>query len=216
MAGDVAYRKSTAREYFESICVAVILALFVRTFIVQAFKIPTGSMENNLLIGDHLLVNKFVFAPTMTRAGADAAADRSDPPRRHHRLQISRRAGARLHQARHRAPGRHARAAEQARLYQRHDAERALRALPRSAGRREQRRRVRRARAVRPRHRSAGPLFHDGRQPRQFAGQPLLGLHAAGVHQGQGAVRLLLVRRGDGVGRAVSGIRWNRIFHQIH
>ena len=60
------YRKSTAREYFESICVAVILALFVRTFVVQAFKIPTGSMENNLLIGDHLLVNKFVFAPVAT------------------------------------------------------------------------------------------------------------------------------------------------------
>jgi signal peptidase I len=60
-----AYRKSTVREYFESICVAVILALFVRTFVVQAFKIPTGSMENNLLIGDHLLVNKFVFAPTL-------------------------------------------------------------------------------------------------------------------------------------------------------
>ncbi len=62
------YRKSTSREYFESICVAVILALFVRTFVVQAFKIPTGSMENNLLIGDHLLVNKFVFAPTLTSA----------------------------------------------------------------------------------------------------------------------------------------------------
>ena len=61
------YRKSTVREYFESICVAVILALFVRTFVVQAFKIPTGSMENNLLIGDHLLVNKFVFAPTASR-----------------------------------------------------------------------------------------------------------------------------------------------------
>src|SRR5436853_5499428 len=60
------YHKSTTREYFESICVAVILALFVRTFVVQAFKIPTGSMENNLLIGDHLLVNKLVFAPTMT------------------------------------------------------------------------------------------------------------------------------------------------------
>jgi signal peptidase I len=60
------YRKSTVREYFESICVAVILALFVRTFVVQAFKIPTGSMENNLLIGDHLLVNKFRHAPTMT------------------------------------------------------------------------------------------------------------------------------------------------------
>jgi len=63
----VPYKKSTAREYFESICIAVILALFVRTFVVQAFKIPTGSMENNLLIGDHLLVNKFVHAPTTTR-----------------------------------------------------------------------------------------------------------------------------------------------------
>ena len=58
------YSKSTLREYFESIAIAVILALFVRTFVVQAFKIPTGSMENSLLVGDHLLVNKFVFAPT--------------------------------------------------------------------------------------------------------------------------------------------------------
>jgi signal peptidase I len=60
------FRKSTLREYFESIVIAVILALFIRTFVVQAFKIPTGSMENNLLIGDHLLVNKFVFGPTDT------------------------------------------------------------------------------------------------------------------------------------------------------
>jgi signal peptidase I len=58
------FKKSTLREYFESIVIAVILALFVRTFVVQAFKIPTGSMENNLLIGDHLLVNKFAFGPT--------------------------------------------------------------------------------------------------------------------------------------------------------
>ena len=69
MSDAVSYRKSTAREYFESICVAVILALFVRTFVVQAFKIPTGSMENNLLIGDHLLVNKFVFGQTATGLG---------------------------------------------------------------------------------------------------------------------------------------------------
>src|SRR5215475_1215735 len=61
------FPKSTAREYFESIVIAVILALFIRTFVVQAFKIPTGSMENNLLIGDHLLVNKFVFGPSETR-----------------------------------------------------------------------------------------------------------------------------------------------------
>src|ERR1700712_3607539 len=60
----VAFKKSTLREYFESIVIAVILALFIRTFVVQAFKIPTGSMENNLLIGDHLLVNKFVFGRT--------------------------------------------------------------------------------------------------------------------------------------------------------
>jgi signal peptidase I len=61
MTADV--RKSSARESLESLVVAVILALFVRTFVFQAFKIPTGSMENNLLIGDHLLVNKFVFGP---------------------------------------------------------------------------------------------------------------------------------------------------------
>src|SRR5436309_2383264 len=64
---DTTFKKSTLREYFESIVIAVILALFIRTFVVQAFKIPTGSMENNLLIGDHLLVNKFIFAPTATR-----------------------------------------------------------------------------------------------------------------------------------------------------
>src|SRR5438094_5031230 len=57
------FKKSTVREYFESIVIAVILALFIRTFVVQAFKIPTGSMEENLLIGDHLLVNKFIFGP---------------------------------------------------------------------------------------------------------------------------------------------------------
>ena len=57
------FNKSTLREYFESIVIAVILALFIRTWVVQAFKIPTGSMEQNLLVGDHLLVNKFVFGP---------------------------------------------------------------------------------------------------------------------------------------------------------
>jgi signal peptidase I len=61
---EAAFQKSTAREYFESILVAVVLALFVRTFVFQAFKIPTGSMKPNLLVGDHLLVNKFIFAQT--------------------------------------------------------------------------------------------------------------------------------------------------------
>jgi len=57
-------KKSVPREYFESLIIAVILALFVRTWVFQAFKIPTGSMEQNLLIGDHLIVNKMEFAPT--------------------------------------------------------------------------------------------------------------------------------------------------------
>jgi signal peptidase I len=57
-------KKSVAREYLESIVVAVVLALFIRTYAVQAFKIPTGSMEENLLIGDHLLVNKLVYSPS--------------------------------------------------------------------------------------------------------------------------------------------------------
>lgn len=57
----VEFKKSTIREYFESIVITAIIALFATTFVVQAFKIPTGSMESNLLIGDHLLVNKFVY-----------------------------------------------------------------------------------------------------------------------------------------------------------
>jgi signal peptidase I len=56
-------KKSSTRDTFESLVVTVILAIFGTTFVLQAFKIPTGSMENTLLIGDHLLVNKFIFAP---------------------------------------------------------------------------------------------------------------------------------------------------------
>jgi signal peptidase I len=55
--------KSIWREYFESAVVTVIMALFGMTFIVQAVKVPTGSMQNTITIGDHLLVNKFIFAP---------------------------------------------------------------------------------------------------------------------------------------------------------
>ena len=75
--------KSVGREYFESLVIAVVLALFIRTFVVQAFKIPTGSMEQNLLIGDHLLVNKFVFGPTLSPLRRDSADERHTPNRRH-------------------------------------------------------------------------------------------------------------------------------------
>lgn len=54
-------KKSVFREYFEAIVIALVLALFIRTFVAQAFKIPSGSMLPTLLIGDYLLVNKFIY-----------------------------------------------------------------------------------------------------------------------------------------------------------
>ena len=59
--GDRSKRKGLIREYAESIAIAVLLALVIRTYLVQAFKIPSGSMEDTLAIGDHLLVNKFIY-----------------------------------------------------------------------------------------------------------------------------------------------------------
>src|SRR5476651_2428171 len=53
--------KSTAREYFESFVVTLVMAIFGMTFILQAVTVPTGSMQNTILVGDYLLVNKFIF-----------------------------------------------------------------------------------------------------------------------------------------------------------
>ena len=54
-------KKSGLRENIEAILVAIVLALFIRTFVIQAFKIPSGSMKETLKIGDHILVNKFIY-----------------------------------------------------------------------------------------------------------------------------------------------------------
>jgi signal peptidase I len=54
-------KKGKVRENIEALVIAVILALFIRAFVVQAFKIPSGSMKNTLLIGDYILVNKFIY-----------------------------------------------------------------------------------------------------------------------------------------------------------
>jgi signal peptidase I len=54
-------QKSITREYTEALLVALLLAFFIRSFIVQAFKIPSGSMLPTLQIGDHILVNKFLY-----------------------------------------------------------------------------------------------------------------------------------------------------------
>ena len=91
---------------------------------------------------------------------------------------------------------------------------------------------VRRPRALRAGHGAARSVLRDGRQPRQLAGQPLLGLPAARLHQGQGAGDLLVVRCGaadyqdEGAGATVKGLgsvfahfftrtRWDRMLHQI-
>jgi signal peptidase I len=55
--------KSLFREYFESLAVTLVMALFGMTFILQAVTVPTGSMQNTILIGDYLIVNKFIFNP---------------------------------------------------------------------------------------------------------------------------------------------------------
>ena len=179
------FKKSTLREYFESIVIAVILALFVRTFVVQAFKIPTGSMENNLLIGDHLLVNKFVFGPDADRrSSAPLLPIGTDQARRRRRLQVSRGARARLHQARHRPAGRDRRAARR-----RRSTSTASRSTSRTCTS-SSRPAIGSCREVtsfdvRERY---GPVtvppdqyLRDGGQPRQLAGQPLLGVPAAAI-----------------------------------
>jgi signal peptidase I len=60
---DETEKKSTIREYYEALLIAVIFVNFARIFVFQAFKIPTGSMEDNLKIGDHIIVNKFMYGP---------------------------------------------------------------------------------------------------------------------------------------------------------
>lgn len=56
------------RDYLEALLIAVIFATFARSFVLQAFKIPSASMEANLLVGDHILVNKFVYGPASSGA----------------------------------------------------------------------------------------------------------------------------------------------------
>jgi len=57
----MAKRKSKFQEYIEAIVIALIIAFFIRTFVIQAYKIPSGSMKPTLLVGDHILVNKFIY-----------------------------------------------------------------------------------------------------------------------------------------------------------
>ena len=64
MSEAIPSEKSTLREYLEALLIAVVFVNFARVFIFQAFKIPTASMVDNLLVGDHIIVNKFVYGPS--------------------------------------------------------------------------------------------------------------------------------------------------------
>ncbi len=103
------WRKGELREYAESIGIAVAVALMLRAFVVEAFKIPSGSMIPTLMIGDHIFVNKFTYGPLIP--WTDKHLFTHLPPARGGRdgLQVPREQGAGLHQAGDRPPRRHAR-----------------------------------------------------------------------------------------------------------
>ena len=69
-----------AREYFEAILLAVVLALFLRTLVIQAFRIPSASMEDTLLVGDFLLANKFLYGARVPFTGWRLPAVREPRP----------------------------------------------------------------------------------------------------------------------------------------
>ncbi len=64
-------KKGVIKEYAKSILIAALIALVVKTFVVQAFRIPSGSMEPTLLVGDYLLVNKFIYGIRIPFVGTD-------------------------------------------------------------------------------------------------------------------------------------------------
>ena len=188
-------RSPRLREYFESIVVAVILALFVRTFVFQAFKIPTGSMKPNLLVGDHLLVNKFIFAPTASaierallpmreiRRGDIIVFKFPEEPERDF---IKRTIGL---------PGDTIELKNQTVFVNGQPLVEPYAHYLFPPADETADRRLRPAPEIRPGDRARGPLLHDGRQPGRLAGQPVLGLPAAVLRQRPRPVHLLVVRR---------------------
>lgn len=79
---NVKKKKGAVRENVEAVLIAIVLALFIRTFVVQAFKIPSGSMKNTLLIGDHILVNKFIYGIKLPFTDGFTLVPLKDPQRK--------------------------------------------------------------------------------------------------------------------------------------
>ena len=105
------WRKSEVREYIEAILMAVAVAFALRAFVIEAFKIPSGSMIPTLMVGDHIFVNKFSYGPailyTHSRVRTNMPPKRGDVDG----LPVPRAPRPGLHQARHRHRGRQARGA---------------------------------------------------------------------------------------------------------
>ena len=99
-------QKSKTREYIESLLIAALIALFVRSFIVQAFKIPSSSMEPTLLIGDHLLVNRLSYVTKVPFTDIGSSQPRQPCKRRRNCFPLSRRQEQGFHKKGHRDRGR--------------------------------------------------------------------------------------------------------------
>ena len=202
--------KSLLREYLEALLIAVIFATFARTWVVQAFKIPSGSMEKNLLIGDHILVNKFIYGPTISPAGGEAAADPQGAagdivvfkyPEDPNRDFIKRCMGL---------PGDTMKMIDKDLYINGRQVDDALVHLLRRLAKLSARPLLpsqARARQLRPQERRARHLLLHGRQPRQLQRLPLLGDGARALRQGAGVHGLLVVRQRRDASRRVAGLR---------
>ncbi len=202
-------RKSSVREYVESIGVAVAIALLLRAFVVEAFQIPSGSMIPTLEVGDHIFVSKFSYGIGIPFTYKKLVQFGAPQSRRRHRVSVSRRSRGGLHQARGGAARREDRGSQERDLHRRQaDAPRAhpgpvqLRGGSGGSGRAQVRVVAGTARRppasglpgsqpdtdpVRPDRRPPEPRVRDGRQPRQLQRFSRLGHRPPGVHQRPGA-----------------------------
>ena len=174
-------KKSVLREYTEAILVAVLLALLIRTFVVQAFKIPSGSMIPTLLVGDHILVNKFVYRFTAPKRGDVIVFKYPVDESRDFIKRIIAVGGEDLH-------------IKDQKIYVNcKPPEPSCRPIDDPWGKWEDRFGISESTSVQG---AAGLLLRDGRQPEQQPGQPLLGVRQARQDQGAGLPHLLVLGLG--------------------